>query len=428
MMIFYSLCEIVATFIESYLCYKFSDLFLKEKMNNKKCLVLSLILTCVIFIINTYSLFSISTLIIAVLFVSFTSKYFFKTSLFDVFCVSSFYSLLVVLFDFFIMSIMGTFLQNSSFASEVVDSLSFYRCSFLVLSKGGLLIGYFIIRKVLVIWERFKVTNLIFITILGYAGIIYFAKLTFSYIDFDIVINWFLLFLIILLTLYSLIAYIRYIREVDQKKLIEIKNSVTAEKYNNILKVYKENAQLYHDMKNHLSILDSLITHDEFEQSKQYIQSLADVPTTFQQIWTGNEIIDCIINLKKNSCEQFGIEMIIDADPLKLDIDDIIVSTIITNVLDNAIEACQHNSDKKKWVYIALRRINDIFLIKTENPVEEKLVLSKEDNGFLTTSKADKGKHGWGMKSIDNAVKKANGVYTFSKKDNKFVSVVTLFL
>ena len=326
------------------------------------------------------------------------------------------------------MSIMGTFLQNSSFASEVVDSLSFYRCSFLVLSKGGLLIGYFIIRKVLVIWERFKVTNLIFITILGYAGIIYFAKLTFSYIDFDIVINWFLLFLIILLTLYSLIAYIRYIREVDQKKLIEIKNSVTAEKYNNILKVYKENAQLYHDMKNHLSILDSLITHDEFEQSKQYIQSLADVPTTFQQIWTGNEIIDCIINLKKNSCEQFGIEMIIDADPLKLDIDDIIVSTIITNVLDNAIEACQHNSDKKKWVYIALRRINDIFLIKTENPVEEKLVLSKEDNGFLTTSKADKGKHGWGMKSIDNAVKKANGVYTFSKKDNKFVSVVTLFL
>ena len=421
--------EIFATFIESFLSFRFNHLLLREEMDYKRCLVLSAVLSVIIFFINVYDLFSLLTLVVAVGFVTVSGRVFLKTSLFDVFCVTSFYSLFVMFFDFFSMAFLGMLLGNSDLAKEVVMKQSVYRCTYLVLSKSLLILGYYFIRKTLIRWDGFKVANLVFITVLGYIGVIYFARLTFESISGAVLIQWFLLFLIVVLAFFSLVAYIRYMRELDENRLLELRNTMMAERYEEVSGIYRENAQLYHDMRNHLSIIDGLLARDQYGQAKRYIKELYELPENHQWVvWTGDEVIDCILCLKKNCCEKLGIVLTVDADPLQIRADHPAVSSIVSNILDNAIEACQNYRDSEKWIHMAFRHINDILIIKIENPVTEGTLITDQNDEFPMTHKTNKHMHGWGMKNINVAVQKVGGVFTYSQTDNKFVVIITLFL
>lgn len=429
MILLYATCEFITTFIENFICYKFCGLIIKAELNNRKCLVLSALLAILLFFENYLQLVTIATFITAILFISLTSKFLFKIKLFAVLCVSLFYGFFLQFFDFFSLSILEIFFKKINFLEIVLTQESPYRCLSMFVSKSLLLLFYLIMRKVLIEWGKVKIQNLIFITFLGYVGFIYFAYNVFTNINIEVVVTGFAFFLIIMLTAFSFYVYVRYKEELLEKKCREISNQASLEKYNELLLMYENNAELYHNMNNHLGILKNLLQSGQYEESKRYLNSLSDLPTVCHTIWTGNEIIDCIINLKEKICQKNEIKFVADVDLLKkIEVDSFILSTIVSNLLDNAIEACINNKEEK-WVYVAIRRIKDIVIIKTENPVMKGMELLLDPESHLpVTSKTNKKKHGWGMKSIDDAVKKAEGTFSYSLNNHKFVAVVALFL
>lgn len=362
---------------------------------------------------------------VALLFVSITNHFLFGIPLFDTFSITAFFSFCMIFFDFFSMAIIGVLLGDNKFAIEVVTIQSGYRCIFLFVSKSLLVVSYLMVRGVLLHLKKLKSRSLLLITILGYFGIFYYAKITFSYIDFNVIVSWLLLFVIIILVLFSLLAYICYQKEVGQKKLIEVRNNVIVENYIDLEKSYRGNAQLYHDMKNHILILQNLFEAKNYSEAEKYINSLSETASILDYTWTGSGIIDCILNIKKNVCEQMNITLMIDVDPIGVDLDGVIVSTIISNLLDNAIEACQKFEDEIPCISVAIRHINDMIFIKIQNPVYDSLNYEK---GILVTTKNRKDQHGWGLKSVEAAVKKVDGVFRYSCNKGKFTSVVTLFL
>lgn len=426
MVLIYGIFEIMATFIESYFSFKFNDLFVIPNIEKKNALFLSVILTLVISIINSFNLFSLLTLIVALLFISAMNYRLFKVPFFDTFSITAFYSFLIVLIDFFSMSVIGFLLDNHKFASEVVAVTSEYRCVFLLLSKTILVTAYCIVKKLLIHLNKLKSRNLLLITVLGYIGVCYYAKFTFEHINLSVIVNWFALFIIVVLSLFSLSAYICYQKLADEKRLVEVRNHTIANGYMELTKYYQENAQLYHDMKHHILVLQQLFEGKKYYEAEKYLNTLSEVTAIIECTWTGNPIMDCILNNKKMVCEQMKINIIIDADPIEVELDGVMISTILSNLMDNAIEACQKFRDEIPCIKVAIRHINDMIFIKIQNPVIE---LPVTENGVIITLKANKDRqHGWGLKSVEDIVKKAGGVFRYSYKERKFVSVVTLFL
>ena len=77
---------------------------------------------------------------------------------------------------------------------------------------------------------------------------------------------------------------------------------------------------------------------------------------------------------------------------------------VLGNLLDNALEAAgQAEDDSRRSIWLTIRRINHMLVIKVQNTCEKQPV---RENGEWMTTKEDKSLHGWGLKSAAAAVEK----------------------
>ena len=98
--------------------------------------------------------------------------------------------------------------------------------------------------------------------------------------------------------------------------------------------------------------------------------------------------------------------------------EDMDISALFGNMLDNAIESvCRQKNQEKRLIGLYVTREKQFLRIRTENYCEEKLEFR---NGLPVTTKADKHLHGYGMKSIRTIVEKYGGSAVASQKNNWF--------
>ena len=73
--------------------------------------------------------------------------------------------------------------------------------------------------------------------------------------------------------------------------------------------------QIRHDMKNHVVCMDRLLSQEKYENLKEYFYSLSkEIYALENQIETGNEIVNQVINIKYATARRLGIPMEIEAD------------------------------------------------------------------------------------------------------------------
>ena len=92
---------------------------------------------------------------------------------------------------------------------------------------------------------------------------------------------------------------------------------------------------------------------------------------------------------------------------------------IFGNILENAIEHCE--SDKVKKINIETgKSVDGRYYFKITNSINtlEKI--------YLRTSKKNSINHGYGIQSINQLVKRNNGVINFMHSKNSFSSIVIL--
>ena len=158
----------------------------------------------------------------------------------------------------------------------------------------------------------------------------------------------------------------------------------------------------------------------------KYLDDLGTpIKTLIEKTWTSNEVIDVIINSKLEKMNEYGIHSNFNVEfPSNSDIQSQDICAILSNLLDNAIEACEKNKvASKKWINLTIRVINAMIVIKVENSMEVKPIIK---NNNLLTSKADDKLHGWGIKIVKSAVEKYGGVIKYTVSEDKFRVVVTL--
>lgn len=197
--------------------------------------------------------------------------------------------------------------------------------------------------------------------------------------------------------------------------VIEKLNQKEEENYKLLERNENDLRKLKHDMKNHVMIVQEYLRLGKIDDAREYLNEIQEeLKNISSVIYTGNFAVDAAVNIgsrkAKASDIEYNVQVLSNAE---LNVTAADACTVLCNAIDNAIEACGACQDK--YVYIELRINDDEFLIHIENPT----VIPDGERAFETT-KADKKRHGFGMKNIDYICRKYNGYSRYKAKDGVF--------
>ena len=206
-----------------------------------------------------------------------------------------------------------------------------------------------------------------------------------------------------------------------------LQNQLLAKNYQAAKESYECNARLYHDMENHFSMIKSYLADGKIEEAKEYLDKLGKDRGAYPvERFTGIEAVDYILSQKAELARKRNVETSIHAEyPKDCKIDPVDLCTILTNLLDNAVEACEKLPEASaKRMFVTIRRINRFIIIEIANSCMEEPVISK---GIFMSSKTDRRRHGWGMKNVKSAVEKYHGTMEYEYSEHIFTVSVMLF-
>lgn len=420
------LCELLATFIESYMGYYFLEGVLGERPKKyRRYAALAAVMTAAVILANSIKLYSGWTTIFAFVFLVVTAFLFEKIRLIDGITITAFYFILMHLVDFLVMSVQGTILKNPLLAQALVRDYSYERCVFLAVSKSGLVLISLTIRNLV---YRLKLPfrpNIVF-TIVGTGIIILLGRQTFQSADRNMMTIWIMFLAFIFSTFFLTNIYIAYLNNMEQQKISEMKGEALADRIMQLMQMDYEQKKLAHDINGHIMVLTELMEKGRHEEALHYIHALAEPIRVGEQVsWTGNAIVDFILNRYKKKAAEEGIRLKIDADRVDFihkNANDL--CAMFCNLLDNAFEAVRKNSADKRKIEISIRQFEEVILIQIENFMSVGPLCR---GGRLVTSKEDEGLHGIGLKSVEDIVGGYGGLFSYHYDSERFQVEIAFF-
>lgn len=190
--------------------------------------------------------------------------------------------------------------------------------------------------------------------------------------------------------------------------------------YLDTLKTYdREYMEFRHDIKNHLSTLKILMNENEIDKAIVYLEQIETGFMEIKKVFkTGNDLADIIINQKYISAKEKGIEFLVKGIlPEHINISIYSFSTILFNLLDNAIEA-NEKSKLEKYIHLEFGYYRDYLNIKISNPGSN-IDINK-------SSKDNKRVHGFGISNIRKELSRNNGNMRIENENSQFTIDIIL--
>lgn len=183
-----------------------------------------------------------------------------------------------------------------------------------------------------------------------------------------------------------------------------------------IMKMREQSRALKHDMKNHTLVILSYLEKTQIEEAKQYTSEILDkLNAMYTYISVGNSLLNFIINSKLSKAKELGLEIKAEIENLSFSyVDSIDFSSLLGNILDNAMEAAVNSESKKLGVIIAHKKGFDTIAVK--NSIDWSVL---DSNPELRTSKTEPG-HGLGVRQIRAIVEKYGGELDIYEEQGMF--------
>ena len=208
------------------------------------------------------------------------------------------------------------------------------------------------------------------------------------------------------------------IREADVLKQQSIGQ---LELYNSLRKNYDIQRKRTHEYKNQIMCIDSLLKKKNYNKLEEYINSIFDkLDGQLDMVDTNNEVVNAVINAKYYEALQNDVLFILkinDLSHIKVSDEDIV--TILSNLLDNAIEAAGQCEIDKRTVGIKLLYEDDVLSIAVSNSYKTEPEIMED--GYMQTIKDDKEQHGLGIRNVVATLEKYNAEYILDYKNGEFV-------
>lgn len=197
--------------------------------------------------------------------------------------------------------------------------------------------------------------------------------------------------------------------------LMEKQVEQQVEHYKKINKLTDDLREFRHDYKNHMICLQSLLNNKQYDEALSYVKSITNQEILdSNKFFSGNQIADAILTDKNELAQKNNCKIIFDGSVS----DEISVSnlcTILSNALDNSIEACSKiDSDETQIIDVKCVASELIQIIRISNP-------NLDNNAVTETSKVDRKNHGFGLSNIRRTVERMDGQMIISSQYPTFV-------
>ena len=213
--------------------------------------------------------------------------------------------------------------------------------------------------------------------------------------------------------------------------------------YEHMLLQYEELRKFRHDVKNHMLALNSMCTSEDNSQIKKYFifsqsnphiflffllylsQLTNEVSSKKPVEYTGNRELDAVIAPFVLEAESKNIKVQFKgrvSDNVAIDMFD--MCTIISNLLNNAIEACEKIQEDKRIIEFEIAGYNSQIFISVSNSYDMESIINQKQK-FITT-KEDKLNHGIGLENVSGTVKKYDGDMRISQENERFIVTINI--
>jgi hypothetical protein len=226
-----------------------------------------------------------------------------------------------------------------------------------------------------------------------------------------------------LICYYMLYECVHQYHEHVRLALINLQLQVDESRINNIRGLVDEYHQIRHDIRNQVAVMDKLLSQRKYDQLREYFYSFnQEVYRIDSQFETGNDLVNELMELEYAKAAQKSIPMTVEgALPREINLPDVHLSSLITNLIDNAIEASEKVPDPK--ILIKIGMVKQYFSITVTNRILPEQCESAKQR---VTTKSDKTLHGLGSKIIDRIVEEHNGIAAYDITAHHFYASILL--
>lgn len=209
-----------------------------------------------------------------------------------------------------------------------------------------------------------------------------------------------------------------------EKALLELETRNQMHLYETITDQMQEQRKISHEYKNQLTCIQALCTTKKYDELTQYMERISeDVLHDLDYIDTNHVLVNSVLNVKYQEAMEQSILFICKINDLSgLTMDSAELVVLLSNLLNNAIEACKKCDGERKLKLKCVYEHGN-FILSVKNTYDGKLNVVGET--LYTTKKRNKESHGIGLKNVMQVIEKNKGYYAMNYTDTEFyISIV----
>ena len=199
--------------------------------------------------------------------------------------------------------------------------------------------------------------------------------------------------------------------------------SMQQQRYESLKTAVEEARQARHDMRHQFHQISALAETGDLEGLKDYLAKTVSRIPNLDMRFCENRAADSVVGYYCALAKREDIPFRAKLDlPQVLPVDEIDMCLVLSNLLENALEASLRTSAAGRQIEItAYVHAERILLIEVENTFDGKV---KEKNGVFRSSKRNG--NGIGIQSVRHIAEKNGGASTFSDQNGVFSAKVML--
>lgn len=414
-----AVCYFLVYFAEALILLQYSSNVFEYKISSIKRYILLTVLFIPIYFISFAHIGLLNT---ALFFVA--TFVFLKISTMENSATLFFHSaIMIVIMTLCELASMGIFSKFSyHFYSKMNDTVLLYSVSFLSKLLYFVII-YFISHKLSstrsnIRFSIYEITTLAIIPVISVFVIYTMIYFLMNYkikspLNYLLILSSFFMLLINIL-IFGLFEHIKQKNsEIAELTLQNQRDADSVEYYKAIVSQDEKQKVLIHDIKKHLNAIASLNEQHDSEKIAAYLTHVLGSSELKHSVRVcDNDLLNALLCRYQKICLTQNIALHIDIRSKCIDFvtyDDL--SVLFGNLMDNAVESAEKTVNPFIELNVFQKEKNNMTIITLidscrVNPIDK-------NGNLLPTKKPNPQFHGFGMRSIENIVKKCNGEMTF---------------
>lgn len=424
--------DVIVLIIEIVSCYSFFDIFAIKRKRNKSQVVLSVLTLIVLsrLCIHFLKKYTIIKMLLMIVMIILAMWFLYEISFIKTLILVFFIESIITITDYIVIMILAKIygdITTLGGASSLIGRL------ILILSRL-ILFAILIVISRISSKKRNNVTadmsnkewiQFLIFPIFTICAVMLMVNSVMKSYHSDIVPVYYIIaigLIVLNLVVFHLISEIlEHSRKMKEAQILRQQSIGQVELYNSMRENYNIQRQRTHEYKNQILCMDMLMKKKDYSKLEDYIGNISDgLDAQLDMVDTNNDVVNAILNAKYYEAIKNDVLFVLkinDLSDIKVSDEDIV--TILSNLLDNAIEAAKQCDVGKRTVKIKLLSEDDVLTIAVSNTYKTEPMLTED--GYIRTTKNNKEEHGWGIRNIVATLEKYDAEYIIDYKNGEFV-------